>query len=62
MEKKKDILSIIVIALLIIISATGVLSLDFTKSYEVMNQYGDTVKMYGNGIYARDSYFAAVLL
>lgn len=61
MEKKKDILSIIVIALLIIISATGVLSLDFTKSYEVMNQYGDTVKMYGNGIYARDSYFAAVL-
>ena len=59
MEKEKDILSIVIIALLIVISATGVLSLDFSKSYEVANQYGDMVRMYGNGIYAHDSYFAA---
>lgn len=59
MKKKKDILSIVIIALLIVISATGVLSLDFSKSYEITNQYGDMVKMYGNGIYAHDSYFAA---
>ncbi|MDD4592417.1 MAG: hypothetical protein PHG06_18610 [Parabacteroides sp.] len=59
MEKKKDILSIVIIALLIVISATGVLSLDFSKSYEITNQYGDLVKMFGNGIYAHDSYFAA---
>ncbi|HBL67666.1 MAG TPA: hypothetical protein DDZ70_03060 [Firmicutes bacterium] len=59
MEKEKDVLSIVIIALLIVISATGVLSSDFSKSYEVANQYGDMVKMYGNGIYAHDSYFAA---
>jgi len=61
MEKRKDILSIIVILLLIVISATGVMSLDFSKKYEITNQYGDIVKMYGSGIYARDSYFAAPL-
>lgn len=59
MKKKKDILSIVIIALLIVISATGVLSLDFSKSYEITNQYGNMIKMYGNGIYAHDSYFAA---
>lgn len=61
MKKKKDFLSIVAISLLIVISATGVLSLDFSQSYEVVNQYGNTVKMYGSGIYARDSYFAATL-
>lgn len=61
MEKKKDLLSLVVIALLVVISATGVLSLDFSKSYVVTNQYGVTVKMFGSGIYARDTYFAAAL-
>lgn len=58
-DRKKDVLSIVTIALLIVIAATGALSLDFSKSYEITSQYGDTVKMYGNGIYAHDSYFAA---
>jgi len=60
MKKKIDLLSIVVILLLIVISATGVLSLDFSQSYEITSQYGDTVKMYGSGIYIRDSYFAAL--
>lgn len=45
--------------LLVILSVAGILSLDFTKSYEVTNQFGDTVKMYGAGIYARDTYLKA---
>ena len=59
MRGKKDILSILVMILLVIISLAGILSLDFTKSYEVTNQFGNTVKMYGAGIYAHDSYFKA---
>ncbi len=54
-----DVLSIITILILAIVSIAGVLSLDFSKSYEVVNQYGDSVKIYGNGIYAHDSYLKA---
>ncbi|NLD43698.1 MAG: hypothetical protein GX657_09400, partial [Chloroflexi bacterium] len=59
MEKDQHILSIVTIALLIVVSATGVLSLDFSASYDVTNQYGETVRLFGHGIYAHDSYFAA---
>ena len=59
MRVKKDILSIIIMILLIIISVAGILSLDFTRGYEVTNQYGDIIKMYGAGIYAHDSYLRA---
>lgn len=55
----KIILTFITIILLIVISLAGALSLDFTKSFDAVNQYGDTIKMYGSGIYARDSYFKA---
>ena len=56
---KKIILTFITIILLIVISLAGALSLDFTKSFDAFNQYGETIKMYGSGIYARDSYFKA---
>lgn len=56
---KKIILTVITIILLIAVSLAGALSLDFTKSFDAVNQYGETVKMYGSGIYARDTYFKA---
>jgi hypothetical protein len=62
MKYRKDILSIVSILLLIVISGTGVLSIDFSKSFEITNQYGDIVKMYGSGIYAHDSFFKAPIL
>jgi hypothetical protein len=55
-------MSVITISLLIIVSLAGVLSVDFSKSYEVTNQYGDMVKIYGNGIYAYDSFLKAPIL
>lgn len=61
MTKGKDFITIITIILLTIITACGVCSIHFSHSYEVTNQYGDIVKMYGYGIYARDSYFKAPL-
>jgi hypothetical protein len=61
-EKKKHILLIATIVLLIVISVTGVLSLNFSKSYKITNQYGDIVQIYGSGIYAHDSFFKAPIL
>ncbi len=57
-----DVLTMTSITLLILISIAGILSLDFTKSYEIINQYGDAVEIYGNGLYAHDSYFKAPIL
>ena len=56
---KKRIPEIIIILLLIIISLCGILSLDFSKAYSYINQYGDEVKLFGSGIYKDDSYFKA---
>lgn len=59
MKTPKGILSITTIFLLCITSIAGILSIDFTKSYEVINQYGHKVMLYGAGIYQHDTYFKA---
>ncbi len=59
MTKKINILPLIIIILLFITSIFGILSFDSGNSYEVTNQYGEVVKMYGSGIYAHDTYFKA---
>lgn len=48
-----------VIALSIVVTSVGVFSSSGGEAFEVTNQYGDLVTMYGDGIYARDSYFKA---
>ncbi|HAN20062.1 MAG: hypothetical protein A2Y15_05205 [Clostridiales bacterium GWF2_36_10] len=62
MKQKLYFLSMLTIILLIIVSTAGILSLDFSKSYDVINQYGDTVRIYGYGIYSHDSFFKAPIL
>lgn len=59
MRKRNDYLAIIIIILLFITSIAGVLSLNFNYAYDFVNQYGHTVKIYGYGVYAFDSYFQA---
>ncbi len=59
MTKRRDYLTLITIALMIMTSMSGILSIDFTRSYEIVNQYGHVVEMYGYGIYAFDTYFQA---
>ncbi|SHI93487.1 hypothetical protein SAMN02745163_01053 [Clostridium cavendishii DSM 21758] len=54
-----DILIIFIIILLIVITILGLCSFGTDKSYVIINQYGDNVKIFGNGIYAHDSYFKA---
>ncbi len=59
MKKKINILPLIIIILLLITSIFGILSFNSSNGYEVTNQYGQVVKMYGSGIYAHDTYFKA---
>lgn len=59
MKKKKDYLAVVISILTMIASGAGIMSINFTKAYDFVNLYGHTVKMYGYGIYANDTYFQA---
>lgn len=59
MNKVFHILSASMIILAIITSALGLFYTTNGQSYDFVNQYGDIVKIYGNGIYKNDSYFMA---
>lgn len=53
--KTLHILTFIIIVLSCITSLTGLLYNTAGKAYNFVNQYGDTVKIYGRGLYAHDS-------
>lgn len=61
MKKLKSIhiLSVIGLILLIGISLCGVLAWNPSNAFTAANQYGETIQMWGSGVYARDSYFKA---
>lgn len=53
------ILSLLSAALACIAAMCGLLSWNTSVSFDAFNQYGDTVRMWGSGVYARDSFFRA---
>ncbi len=55
------ILSAAAAVLLFIVTLFGVFSWDCSKTFYTVNQYGETVKMWGSGIYAHDSFFKATV-
>jgi hypothetical protein len=59
MNKIFHILSIFIIVLVIISSGFGLFYKSGGQPFDFLNQYGDTVKIYGDGIYKNDSYFMA---
>lgn len=59
--KRRDLFAIIVMILLCATSIMGILSFDHTHAYDVVNQYGHTVSLYGYGIYAHDTFFKATI-
>lgn len=59
MKKKKDFFAIITILCMCVTSICGIISMNFDYGYNFINQYGHTVKIFGYGIYANDSYFKA---
>ena len=59
MNKVFHILSIFIIVLVIISSGFGLFYKSGGQSFDFLNLYGDTVKIYGDGIYKNDSCFFA---
>lgn len=58
-ERGISILSTLIIILALIPTSAGLFWDDGGQVYEFQNLYGDTVKMFGNGLYAGESYFKA---
>jgi len=54
-----DYVLILITLLLAVITILGLSSFGIDKSFMFVNQYGDSVKIFGNGIYAQDSFFKA---
>ena len=60
-EKNKAliILNIVTILLVLVVTITGIFSFDPGQSYYAMNQYGESIRIWGSGIYSHDSFFKA---
>lgn len=54
-----NILNGLILLLLLIVTICGLCSFNATCSYEIVNQYGENIRIWGAGIYAHDSYFKA---
>ena len=60
-EKNKTliVLNKVIILLVLVVTITGILSFDSGQSYYAMNQYGESIRIWGSGIYSHDSFFKA---
>ena len=60
-EKNKALieLNIAIIILVLVVTITGIFSFDPGQSYYAMNQYGESIRIWGSGIYSHDSFFKA---
>lgn len=61
-DRNLQVITFLIIVLSTITSSIGLLFTTGQKAYDFVNQYGDTVKIYGDGLYAHDSYFLAPIL
>lgn len=59
MNKRKDWFAVVTILLMCITTISGILSINFSHAYNFLNQYGQSVSIYGYGVYKFDSYFKA---
>jgi len=51
------VLSIFSAVLVCVTTVCGLMAWDTALGFDAVNQYGDTIRMWGSGVYARDSYF-----
>lgn len=53
------VLNTLIIILTLAVTICGVSSFNTAQSYDAINQYGESIRMWGAGIYNHDSYFKA---
>lgn len=58
-DKSLHVAAVFIIVLSILTSSAGLFYTAGGNAYDFVNQYGDTVKICGSGLYAHDSYFMA---
>ncbi|BCJ96326.1 hypothetical protein acsn021_38950 [Anaerocolumna cellulosilytica] len=56
---KLHVITVLITVLSFLTTLTGLFYTTGGKTYTVTNQYGDIVRIYGDGLYAHDSYFMA---
>jgi hypothetical protein len=49
------------IVLIVVIAGLGLLSFPAGAPHEALNQYGESIRMWGGGVYEHDSYFKALI-
>lgn len=59
--KSLHLITFLIIVLSSLTSATGLLYTTGGQAFNFINQYGNTVRIYGDGLYAHDSYFMAAI-
>lgn len=62
MVKRNRIINVLLtleVLILLIISVNGILSFDSSQSFFTTNIYGQSIELFGNGVYFYDSYFKA---
>jgi hypothetical protein len=59
MNKALHFLSVFIVVFALIASGFGLFYKTGGTSFDFINQYGDTIKIYGDGLYKNDSYFMA---
>lgn len=60
-DKTLHIITFMIIILSMLTSLMGLLYKTGGKAFNFVNQYGDNVRIYGDGLYAHDSYFMALI-
>ncbi len=58
-NKLVSVLGAVVLVMLVVVTVCGICSFHTGYSYQIVNQYGESIRIWGAGIYAHDSYFKA---
>lgn len=60
-KKRNIVVELLLIFLLVITTLGGILSINFSGYFTTVNQFGETIRLYGHGIYKWDSFLKGAI-